>query len=371
MKKTFLGAATVAGLCMAVPAANAQVAPEPEPVEYVRVCDAFGKGAFYIPGTDTCMRIGGYIYSDARGGRQVGARRLSELKGHHWRTQTRAELYFEMLKETEIGLMRTKIELRRQFDNGHDTWTRPLRFAYIELGGVRIGVDEGSFNSFFGYYGDFIHDNTVLGGGYRNNVLQYRYAFDNGLTALLSLEQGADEETDFNGQIKSYAPHTVIGLKYEQPWGAFTGAVAYDAVNSAFVGKAKISLNVTDRLNVWLMGGYKDMRDEYYLDPRLRSTRIRDNTKGVRAVDSFYGTWGGHFVGWLGGTYKFTPKATGNLQLAYEGVGNFYTTANVGYEMVPGFTVRPEVSYRRWKDTHSELYNKEALAGALRVQRSF
>ncbi len=34
---------------------------EPEPVEYVRVCDAYGTGYFYIPGTETCLQIGGYV----------------------------------------------------------------------------------------------------------------------------------------------------------------------------------------------------------------------------------------------------------------------------------------------------------------------
>jgi hypothetical protein len=32
-----------------------------EPAEYVRVCDAYGSGFYYIPGTDTCLRIGGYV----------------------------------------------------------------------------------------------------------------------------------------------------------------------------------------------------------------------------------------------------------------------------------------------------------------------
>ena len=30
-----------------------------EPVEYVRICTTYGQGFFYIPGTDTCMRLGG------------------------------------------------------------------------------------------------------------------------------------------------------------------------------------------------------------------------------------------------------------------------------------------------------------------------
>ena len=29
------------------------------PAEYVKICDAYGAGFFYIPGTDTCLKIGG------------------------------------------------------------------------------------------------------------------------------------------------------------------------------------------------------------------------------------------------------------------------------------------------------------------------
>ena len=35
-----------------------------EPVDYVKVCDAFGAGYWYIPGTDTCLKIGGYVQFD-------------------------------------------------------------------------------------------------------------------------------------------------------------------------------------------------------------------------------------------------------------------------------------------------------------------
>jgi len=33
---------------------------EGRPLEYVRVCDVYGSGFFYIPGTETCLQIGGY-----------------------------------------------------------------------------------------------------------------------------------------------------------------------------------------------------------------------------------------------------------------------------------------------------------------------
>lgn len=53
-----------AGAALIVPAgASAADLPtrKAAPVEYVRVCDAYGAGFFYIPGTDTCLRVGGLV----------------------------------------------------------------------------------------------------------------------------------------------------------------------------------------------------------------------------------------------------------------------------------------------------------------------
>ena len=65
MKTLLLGAA--AGL-VTVGAAQAADLPmtKAEAVEYVKVCTEFGEGFFYIPGTDTCLKIGGEVRADYR-----------------------------------------------------------------------------------------------------------------------------------------------------------------------------------------------------------------------------------------------------------------------------------------------------------------
>jgi len=57
IKSLLLGSAAVLVAATGARAADAIVIAEPEPVEYVRVCDTYGAGYFYIPGTETCMRI--------------------------------------------------------------------------------------------------------------------------------------------------------------------------------------------------------------------------------------------------------------------------------------------------------------------------
>ncbi|MGI9351387.1 MAG: porin, partial [Rhizobiaceae bacterium] len=60
IKSLLLGSAAAMVAVSGAQAADAVVV-EPEPVEYVRVCDAYGSGFFYIPGTETCIRFSGFV----------------------------------------------------------------------------------------------------------------------------------------------------------------------------------------------------------------------------------------------------------------------------------------------------------------------
>ena len=68
IKSLLLGSAAALVAVSGAQAADAVVIAEPEPVEYVRVCDVYGTGYYYIPGTETCLRIGGYVRYQASGG---------------------------------------------------------------------------------------------------------------------------------------------------------------------------------------------------------------------------------------------------------------------------------------------------------------
>ena len=36
-------------------------APNGKPVQYVKICSLYGAGFYYIPGTDTCLKVGGWV----------------------------------------------------------------------------------------------------------------------------------------------------------------------------------------------------------------------------------------------------------------------------------------------------------------------
>ena len=68
IKSLLLGSAAALVAVSGARAADAVVVAEPEPVEYVRVCDVYGAGFYYIPGTETCLKVSGYIRYDIGAG---------------------------------------------------------------------------------------------------------------------------------------------------------------------------------------------------------------------------------------------------------------------------------------------------------------
>nr|WP_312968826.1 porin [Brucella intermedia] len=375
IKSLLLGSAAALVAASGAQAADAIVAPEPEAVEYVRVCDAYGAGYFYIPGTETCLRIHGYVRYDAKGGDRVYARSLDDIERDTWGKNARATLRFSTASETELGTLKTFTELRYNWNGGGDgeeeaygsSENSSLRYAYIQLGGLRVGLDESAFVTFPGYLGNVINDDVILAGGYRTNLISYTFTGGNGFSAILSLEEGGNGDADVDVTLKDYTPHVVGGLKYAGGWGSIAGVVAYDARNEEWAGKVRADVNITDRFSVWVMGGYKSNDDNYVVTQEFADGSWR----GIRRIDSFYGTWGGDWAVWGGAAFKATEKATFNVQLAYEDAETFAATANVAYELVPGFTITPEVSYTKWNDKRSELKGEDAWQGMVRFQRSF
>ncbi|MBC2884477.1 porin [Ochrobactrum sp. CM-21-5] len=363
-------------------AADAVVAPEPEATEYVRVCDAYGAGYFYIPGTETCLRVSGYVRFDLTGGDDVYARGFtvrdgvahatSGSKRNTWNQLARTALRFSTASETDLGTLKTYADLRFQWENGKDSDSSgSLRFGYIQLGGLRVGLDESAFVTFPGYLGSVIDDDVILAGGYRTGLVSYTFESENGVSAILSLEQGNNDDTDgglgYDGMIKDYTPHVVGGLRYAQGWGSVTAVAAYDARNEEWAGKVRGDVNISDRFSLWAMGGYKTNKDKY--------VDVYDDDSNVvgqaRAIDSFYGAWGGDWAFWGGATFKATQKASLNAQIAYDASKTFAASANVAYDLVPGFTITPEISYVQWKDKYSYLNGQDAWQGMVRFQRSF
>ena len=62
VKSLILGSAAALVAMSGAQAADLPV--KAKAVEYVRICSLYGAGFFYIPGTDTCIKLGGYLRVD-------------------------------------------------------------------------------------------------------------------------------------------------------------------------------------------------------------------------------------------------------------------------------------------------------------------
>jgi hypothetical protein len=136
LKSLLFGSAAALMAVTGAQAAEPILEPIAEPVDYVRICDAFGTGFFYIPGTDTCLKIGGYVRADflydhdwedvvvhardfgepfvafdAAGNPFIPVRPQEDRNYNEFGTRVRARLTFDTRVGTDIGMIRTFTDL--------------------------------------------------------------------------------------------------------------------------------------------------------------------------------------------------------------------------------------------------------------------
>src|SRR6188508_1721408 len=103
---------SAAGLVAVSGAQAADLPVKAKPVEYVKVCSLYGAGFYYIPGTDICMKVGGYVrYQVNIGtGNSISAGPFSGTGGFNNRVvvddyaqRTRAVATFDTRQQTAYG----------------------------------------------------------------------------------------------------------------------------------------------------------------------------------------------------------------------------------------------------------------------------
>jgi hypothetical protein len=347
IRSLLLGSAAALVAVSGAQAADAVVVAEPEPAQYVRICDVYGAGYFYIPGTETCLRVGGYIRYDASlgdGGRVLDGREATDVQdgdtNDTWKKNARFALKTWTGQETELGTLKTYTETRFNFPNGGPS-NMTLNFAWIQLGGFRVGKDESAYDTFIGYAGSVLQDTIIPYGLKDTNLVSYYFDGGNGFSGVVSLEEGSGVDT-----IDSYVPHVVAGVKYKGDWGALTAVGAYNSDWEEWAGKLRLDVKPTSALTLFVMAGYGS----------------DDNVS-----TNFYKPWTGNFAVWGGGSYALTEKASFNAQVSYTDDEDFAVAANIAYTVVPGFKVTGEVDYFDNFDTA----DSDAVGGIIRFQRDF
>jgi hypothetical protein len=175
IKSLLIGSAAALAAVSGAKAADAIVAAEPEPLEYVRVCDAFGTGFFYIPGTETCLKFGGYVRFQTEFGRDRSGT-------SDWDSFTRAQFEVDTRTDTELGALRGFIGFRGNADSGVGGATAGtsgnqgsgffVDQAFIELGGLKVGKFYSWWDDGLSGEADVLSTNALF-----NSV---RYTYDAG-----------------------------------------------------------------------------------------------------------------------------------------------------------------------------------------------
>ena len=90
----------------------------------MRICSLYGAGFFYIPGTDTCIKLGGYLRVDTtfNGGIYGGPYWSGDLgQGNRYRdyftSRSRMAMTVDTRTATEYGVVRTFGQGDFQFNN--------------------------------------------------------------------------------------------------------------------------------------------------------------------------------------------------------------------------------------------------------------
>ena len=186
VKSLLLG--TAAGLVAVAGAQAADMPVKAAPVQYVKICSLYGDGFYYIPGTDTCLKMGGYLrvqaeYNAGAGGMPIGAQIGTEAaQGRFTRDLTndinyrvRAATSWDVRQQTEYGTLRTYIRFGAENNTPAATgggttlgpfWDR----AFIQFAGFTVGRSQ-SFFDLFTYGGAYSYHNVRVSGDTRSSAV--------------------------------------------------------------------------------------------------------------------------------------------------------------------------------------------------------
>jgi Porin subfamily len=267
-KSLMLGSA--AGLLAMGGAQAADLPVKAKAVEYVRICSLYGAGFFYIPGTDTCIKLGGYLRVDTTfngaGVQDTPAWNGDAGQRNRYQdyiiTRSRIALTVDTRTATEYGVVRTFGQGDFTFDtlggstynpgnlatnlgNNPNLLSTPgsgytvVEFLFIQFAGFTFGKSASAYATpWHGYPGN--QNSSNLLGGHDSvtgiNNIQYTAQFGNGVSGTIGLDDPVvyDRTAVYNlstglsavGTTGSayagvHAPDIVGNIRIDQAWGLF------------------------------------------------------------------------------------------------------------------------------------------------------
>lgn len=352
IKSLLIGSAAALAVVSGAQAADAVVAAEPEPMEYVRVCDAYGTGFFYIPGTETCLKIGGKVRMDK-----------TKAKGDDFKTQygwrTRGEVTFEAKNDSEYGTVYSWILLRGQ--DGNNDGTSFTALYYAGIGGFEYGKFDTPLVRFHGYTTNNIND-----GHYADNwdqqYVSYTASFDsisaiafaiNDLDSVDAVDRFGFYNGDTSGNAdggRKFMPDVGAALKGTYGDWEVGVAVAYDESEES-VHARKWVRGSLGMFSVFAMGMYSDF----------------NVNKGES--NSFWNYDG--FGAIIGASAAVTESVSINKTVQWYDDESWQAALGVSWVPASGFKVTVEGTYADGGGKLGSPFGENVKAGILRIDRNF
>jgi hypothetical protein len=270
---------SMAGLLAVSGAQAADLPVKAKAIQYVRICSAYGAGFWYVPGTDTCIKLGGYLRVDADYNAGVFDNPYwNDDGGQHNRyaneisARSRFDFTVDTRTATEYGVVRTFAQADFQFttlassQNPNSTSTNlgnneqlldtagggyvAVALVFIQFAGFTFGKSESAYAT--PWQGVPGNNTSYLLGGHDTingvNNIQYTAEFGNGVsgsigldegvvfnrTALYNLSTGLKADGTSGDAYGGRVGPTMVGrIRVDQAWGLFQlSAAAHEVIGS-------------------------------------------------------------------------------------------------------------------------------------------
>jgi hypothetical protein len=271
---------SAASFVTVVEAAGADLPVKAKPIEYVKICSVYGDGFYYIPGTNTCLKLGGYLRAEADvnaagtftpsvgPGSTNNRNNVNDRESQTMVQRTRMLWTIDARTQTEYGTLRSYARTGIQWTSGDSVNSGSNAVAYIDRAFLQFaGFTAGRAVSFFDIYSFSLHSfqTNIIGsdsGGTGINLFAWTQELGNGISASISAEEHSSRSKPvvntvgtagfFNinnnaggapgnlgtGTLTSQGgetlPNIVADLRLDQGWGAVQASVAASKVTGTY-----------------------------------------------------------------------------------------------------------------------------------------
>ena len=383
-KSLMLGSAAALATVVGAQAADLP-SKKAAPATYVKICDAQGAGFFFIPGTDTCIKVGGYVRVDYdyRPERKNTLTATTNTLGKDNTTSgfyNRGTVQIDARTPTAMGVARTFMALRMETGSGPlaKSATQPsLEGAFVQWAGFTAGQAAHPFANMSSW-----SYNTHYWTGWPNGIRQLTYTgvFGGGFSATVGVTDShnynavstaaKDSSNGSPAAIESidtpgYNGIVYVGnVRYDQAWGSVQVMGAAHSAGDLSVGGA--SSTVTTGVK---KGGYAIGMGATFKLPMLAAgdeiqmTLVYADRLNNLLADAGVNTpsapaYGSNPLGGPGVTFNDASGWSAGAQLRH------YWTAEVRSQLYASYTTRDMhdtttagASAKAWSIGHAMIYS--------------